>query len=145
MLKCPRAAALAAVALSLLAGGCGPGGGTVTGTVTLDGEPLHGGVVTFHPVAGGPTATGLVDQQGGYELKVGGDQSIPPGEYFITVEATKSEPYQTQSDPPKPPPPPRRYTPDKYASKDTTDLKVTVQAGANTVPLDLTSDKPKDG
>ena len=140
MIHRSRAAAVAA-ALCMFVAGCS-GGGSVKGKVTLDGEPLKSGVVTFHPVAGGPAAIGPVSESGEYELSVGTDKSIPPGDYVVTVVATQSAPYETQ--PPvsaKPPVPPKRITPDKYASKDTTDLKATVTAGNNSIPLELKSGK----
>ena len=141
MLKYTRAAALAAAALSLFVSGCSGGGGTVSGTVTLDGTPIQGGVVTFHPVGEGPSAIGAVKKDGTYEVTIGNQTAIPPGEYLVTVdygEATTSEP---GPGPPKPPPVPKRITPDKYANKDTTDLRVTVKAGSNKIPLELKGGK----
>lgn len=68
-------AALLAVALSILSlnlSGCGatsdqPELGLVTGTVTLDGQPLNGIEVVFHPDNGRP-ARGKTDPDGKYEL-----------------------------------------------------------------------------
>ena len=142
MLKPKKAAAVAAAAMSLFVSGCGGGGGTVSGTVTLDGNPLRLGVVTFHPVAGGPAAIGPVTKDGTFELTIGNDVTIPPGDYLVTVDAGEPTPYEMPvGAAPKPPPPPKRITPDKYANKDTTDLKVTVKAGSNKIPLDLKSGK----
>ena len=149
MFKRTKAAVIAAAALCLLVGGCdqkstGPGGGTVTGTVTLDGNPLQGGLVTFHPAAGGPEAIGPVRKDGTYELQIGNDKSIPAGEYLVTVDAAELSIDQEgapDKGPPQPPPKPKRITPDKYANRNTTDLKVTVKAGANKVPLELKSGK----
>jgi hypothetical protein len=64
------AAALAAMAFC--AAGCGgasdrPELGQVTGTVTLDGEPLKGIAVVFFPDSGRP-ARGKTDAEGKYEL-----------------------------------------------------------------------------
>lgn len=133
------AAALAAV-LGLVAG-CS-GGGSVTGTATLDGAPLKRGTVTFHPVAGGPAAMGGIGSDGGYELAIGKDRSIPPGEYVVTVESMEAASSESApTDPRKPPAPPKRLTPQKYANKDTTDLRVTVKAGSNKVPLELKGGK----
>jgi hypothetical protein len=129
------ATALAA-ALGLFATGC-RGGGTVSGTVTLDGAPLKAGTVTFHPVGDGPAAIGSIKPDGSYELAVGAERSIPPGEYVVTVEGNESASSEAPADPRTPPRPPKRITPDKYASKDRSDLRVTLKAGSNKIPLEL--------
>jgi hypothetical protein len=138
-----KAAAIAAAALSLFVAGCGGGGGTVSGTVTLDGTPIKGGVgvVTFHPVGGGPAAMGAVTADGTYTVAIGTETAVPAGEYLVTVEYTETATSEPGPGPPKPPPPPRRLTPEKYANKDTTDLRVPVKAGGNKIPLELKSGK----
>ena len=140
MNRMKAAAAVAAAALCLFVSGCSSGG-SVSGPVTLDGNPLKVGVVTFHPVAGGAAAIGPIDSSGSYELQIGNDKSIPPGDYLVTVDAAEntSSEAPVEKGPPRPPPPPKRITPDKYANKNTTDLKVTVKAGSNKIPLELKS------
>ncbi|OAI53284.1 hypothetical protein AYO47_05120 [Planctomyces sp. SCGC AG-212-M04] len=64
------AAAMAVFALSLV--GCGsnsdqPELGQVTGTITLDGEPLNGIAVVFYPDSGRP-ARGKTNAEGKYDL-----------------------------------------------------------------------------
>lgn len=149
MLKYTRAAAIVIVALGLLLTGCdgtggtgGTTGGTVTGKVTLDGGPLTMGVVYFYPVAGGPSALGPVTKDGSYRMQIGNDLSLPAGDYLVTVEANETPP--VEPGPPKPPRPGKRITPDKYAKKETTDLRVTVKPGANTIPLVLKSDRKNE-
>lgn len=73
-LATPFRSALLFSALCLcFAAGCGSGGGdapelgTVSGTVTLDGSPLRGAMVTFYPAAG-RASFGETDAQGRYEL-----------------------------------------------------------------------------
>jgi hypothetical protein len=131
------AAALAAVAALA---GCG-GGGSVSGKVTLDGEPLPSGTVTFHPVGPGPAAIGTIGSGGRYELAIGGDRTVPPGDYLVTVDATEAvtsePPAAPGKGPPPPPKPPRRLTPARYADKDTTDLRFTLKPGSNTIDLRL--------
>ncbi len=72
-----RLVGLLVVAAALL-GWIGCGGetldlGTVTGTVTLDGEPLEGAEVVFQPEAGRPSY-GETDSQGRYRLMFASQQ-----------------------------------------------------------------------
>jgi hypothetical protein len=125
--------------------GTGQTGGTVTGTVTLDGRPLTMGLVNFYSVAGGPSALGAVNKDGTYNVQIGNDLSIPAGEYLVTVEANELAPLEGgPGGSPRPPRPGKRITPDKYAKRETTDLRVTVKAGSNTIPLALKSGRKND-
>lgn len=149
MLKRTLAAAFVSAALGLIVSGCDRGGGTaaaaggtVTGKVTLDGQPLTMGLVNFYPVEGGSSALGPITKDGTYKMQIGNDVSLPVGEYLVTVEATESAPVEAGA--PKPPRPGRRITPDKYAKKETTDLRVTVKAGSNTIPLELKGGQKKE-
>jgi hypothetical protein len=131
-----RAAILVAV---VLVAGCG-GGAKVSGTVTLDGQVLKAGTVTFHPTGSGPTGIGTISPDGRYEIAVGTDKSLPPGDYVVTVEATEAaiaSAEQPVGTPPRPPAPPKRFTPAKYADRGTSDLKFTVKPGENKIDLAL--------
>ena len=62
----------------LVISGCGsapdedlPPRSTVTGTVTLDGQPLEGASVMFTPQEGGALSTGTTDETGKYKLSYG--------------------------------------------------------------------------
>ncbi len=66
-----RLLTVASCILCLACLGCGSSGpplGTVSGTVTLDGEPVTNGLVAFTPEAGGRGSTGMTDANGKYEL-----------------------------------------------------------------------------
>jgi hypothetical protein len=131
-----RAAFLAAVALSA---GCA-GGGSVSGTVTLNDQPLTSGTVTFHPTGDGPLGIATIGPDGRYEIMVGKDRSLPPGDYVVTVEATEavsSGDWPATKGPPPPPKAPKRITPAKYADKKTTDLRFTVKSGENRIDVPL--------
>jgi len=57
--------------VSLMVLGCaedGPPIGKVTGTVTLDGQPLENAIVSFVPKAGGRASVGTTNAQGKYQL-----------------------------------------------------------------------------
>jgi hypothetical protein len=60
----------------------------VQGKVTLDGNPLTGGTVSFYPQEEGvkvPVPSAEIDAQGQYELRTGGRDGAPPGKYRATV------------------------------------------------------------
>ncbi len=79
-----------ALSLCMLVAGCGdPGIGAipVEGTVLVDGEPMEGVMVTFHPdSAGGRAASGRTDASGNYKLttEINGDGALA-GSYKISV------------------------------------------------------------
>lgn len=119
-------------------------GAAVQGTVTIDGQLAHGGTVVFHPVAKGPTAYSSIDANGSYALRVGqGNRNnpnasgIPLGDYVVTVVINMPSTKDTTAGDAAPPVPGARMTAAKYADTSTTDLKATVKAGTNIVPLDL--------
>ena len=116
----------------LTIGGCGGETGpekyTVSGQVTLDGEPLKEGSITFHSV------------------EKGGDSSAGPitlGEYSLTssVGAKKVEVTANRHVPDKKDalgmPVTEQYIPKQYNSQTT--LTAEVEKGANTADFDLKS------
>ena len=111
---------------------------TVSGVVTLDDKPLTTGLVSFHPVAAGPIAYGRIDERGGYEIRTGGSGGLAPGEYLVTVAAN-----EPPAHPPAPTPEIREslprplITPEKYAAKETSGLRVTVRSGKNEFDFNL--------
>jgi len=62
----------------------------VTGTVTLDGQPVDGASVAFSPKApDGKAAVGLTDSSGKFTLKTDGTtEGALPGSYTVTVSKT---------------------------------------------------------
>jgi hypothetical protein len=70
--------------------GCGPSDGrlAVSGSVTVDGEPLDGAAINFQPAtgtrghsSGGPVQTG--------SFRVAAEQGLLPGTYRVTIIAMK--------------------------------------------------------
>jgi hypothetical protein len=60
----------------------------VQGNVTLGGQPLVGGLVTFIPMnteGERPRPEGVIDAQGHYSLKTAGKEGAPAGEYRAIV------------------------------------------------------------
>lgn len=78
--------ALCVVCLTCM--GCGSGGpdlGEVSGTVTMDGEPLDNALVTFTPVEGGRSSTGKTDENGNYTLSFADRTGALVGTHEVSV------------------------------------------------------------
>jgi hypothetical protein len=122
------------------AAGCGVDhGASVSGTVTLDEQPLTSGAVTFHPASNtGAAAYGQIDSTGRYTLSTGSEQSLAPGQYVATVVATEAA-APPPADNKTLPQTPKLLTPPRYGNAATSDLKFEVVAGSNTIPLELKS------
>ncbi len=122
--------------------------GRVSGTVTLDGDPLVGVSVVFLPDEGRPSS-GVTDAKGMYELtyirttrgaKVGNHRVEIGGGEGSGEEDSDSEPENPDSQPqaaPKPKQSNKPVIPAKYNSKS--ELKEEVKAGNNTINFALTS------
>lgn len=125
----------------LLVLGCRERPTTVRGSVTLDGRPLTIGAgmrgsVVFQPtMASGNTLTGLIDKNGHYELSLGGNQTVTPSVYWVTVSATELVPATDDR-----PSSGKLVTPAKYASATDSGFRIEVVPGENEVNLPLFSD-----
>lgn len=89
-----------AVLVATLAAGCGNGDETdyytltpVTGTVTLDGEPLDGAKVIFTPNGNVPDTPGsdITGKQGNYKIMYRGRSGVAKGKYSVQVSKTLGE------------------------------------------------------
>lgn len=106
----------------------------VTGKVSLRGEPLSKGAISFVPTNGRP-ATANIEADGTYRLSTfkPGDGAVP-GPYRVTISAMDTDPMQM----PRPgDPPPKSLVPKKYSKTATSDLKATVEKKTNEIPFDL--------
>jgi len=123
--------------------GCGSSGpelGSVTGVITLDGQPLPKVGVVFRPAGSGASpAYGGTNREGKYTLLFSRDTAgAMPGEYEVDLEVTKytkSEIEQMKAEGNEPPPP--VTIPKKYRQPGT--LKATVKSGVNTIDFALES------
>jgi hypothetical protein len=115
--------------------GCAGSEATVTGKVTIDGEPAKSGTVTFYADGTGPAATGNIESDGRYSLSTGTDKGLPAGSYIAAVAVVEV----IQPADPRSEPIPKLLSPEKYQVPATSDLKVEVKPGANDVPLELKS------
>ncbi len=73
--------------------GCGDGAGlgTVTGQVTMDGQPLANVMVTFVPIGGGNASTGVTDASGQYQLVHPAGRGAEIGTHTVRVTTVQSE------------------------------------------------------
>jgi len=134
-----RVLALVAMAVvSVALPGCGNGLAQVTGQVTLDGQPIHGGkgdtrvTVQFLPVDGvGVNGVALADEEGYYRMATGSQGGVKPGDYYVTCSVSTLKPGSISVDP-------------KYANARTSGLKFTVQPGKSEFNIPLQS-APKRG
>ncbi|MES2788039.1 MAG: carboxypeptidase-like regulatory domain-containing protein [Planctomycetota bacterium] len=90
---------------------CGCGGKdpyerhAISGIVSLDGEPLATGNITFFPEASGAVATGGTIQDG--EFTIPKDQGLPTGKYKVSITATTTkgpvptDPNELMANPPR--------------------------------------------
>ena len=117
----------------------GPPTYAVTGTVTMQGKPLAGAVITFVPTGNeGVAASAITDSDGKYALttRQAGD-GARPGEYRVkvskqeqaTVDPSKmvknlsiEEEQKIYVESKKPPPPAKRLIPSKFENDQTSGL-----------------------
>ena len=162
----------------MTASGCGFFGpskkvviGKVSGSVTLDGEPVQAGVVVnFLPkTAGADNGSGLVKDDGSYVATSGKYPGVPVGEYHVVilpppmdpkeeaelvkrnsqvvfgavaeVVAKKGDKRGLQKALDKAEYPQDAIVPKKYWQELTSGLKVSVSADDNVVDFELTSEK----
>lgn len=120
------ATCLAVIALIGLVG-CGSGSGVapVSGTVTLDGQPLANALVSFYPQDEGKRfSTGTTDAAGHYELVYTNDQhGAAVGKHTVKITTAT---VQGEGGPAKPP---KEKLPAKY--NDKSELTVDVASGSN--------------
>lgn len=140
------------VLLVSFAVGCGGGRDSslpdlvpVNGTVTLDGKPLAGAMVTFLPVGAtrGRSCYGVTGEDGRYELTESGtNKGSPVGEFSVLVNKWVMP---DGSDMPKDSQVSameagaQELLPSQYSLEGTSQLKATVPAGGGTIDFALTS------
>jgi hypothetical protein len=138
----PSVAFLGAVCLCAALSGCGPESGEqlvpVAGRVTLNGQPLTTGTVSFRPDSARDNAslhhpTGAIDEQGNYSLSVVRKKGAPLGWYKVLVFADANVQQGAAAHPLMP----RWLVPAKYLSEKTTPLSIEVVASPRENAYDL--------
>lgn len=122
--------------------GCGrrpdlPPMAKVSGTVTLDGQPLPHGMVQFVPDAShgteGPTGVGRIDEKGRFTITTVGVKGAVVGHHKIRVKS--EEPFNEEAFSQG-----KTLLPESYNHHDTSRLTAEVKAGEkNQVDLKLSS------
>jgi len=130
-----------AICLALIAcTGCRERPTTVSGSVTLDGQPLSigndaRGTVVFHPVGGqGTTSTAVLDSSGHFRLATGASSVIAPGKYQVAVSVVRLLPKSENAEQGA-----ERITPPKFATAAESGIKANVTPGENNLHFDLES------
>lgn len=131
--------AVAALGL-FLAIGCGGNVAKVTGTVSVDGQPLLGSdtvrvTVMFFPESSGALAAAKIDERGTYVLSTGSQEGLVPGNYSVTISAKEITATATSGSPSA-----RDLVAPDYGNPKTSGLKAEVKPGSNTFDFDLKSD-----
>lgn len=140
--KANWAAVFALLGSLLFIAGCGGAySSTASGIVTIDGHVVPRGAVAFLPVSGGPSAYGLISDDGSYSVRTGREKGLPAGDYQVTVTANE-DPSAADIAKGLPPPPGKAITPAWYRMKETSGLKFTVKPGRNEINLELTTKPP---
>jgi hypothetical protein len=127
------------VAACFVTVGCGgsnlPPTGTVTGVVTVDGQPIEGASVEFIPSSGRPSV-GLTDASGKYELMItNDDKGALVGSHKVRI-TTLVNPVSSEGDGPTVEGR-KEMLPAKY--HDESELTAEVASGSNTIDFALTT------
>lgn len=129
------------LSLLITVAGCGGNPATVSGVVTMDGQPLQRGKVGFTPTSGGLQAMGQIDSDGSYELSTNLKPGLQVGEYQATVISTEPGIADPNGGPPMPG---KSLIPRRYARTSTSDLNFTVERGSNVIDIELSSEGLED-
>lgn len=120
---------------TLLLVGCGADANSVSGTVTLDNEPLANAQVQFRPLGqGGRIATSRTAADGSYKLKSSRTVTdVAPGKYQVTITTRDAIGEDKRGN--------ATYSKEKVPANynEETELTKEVQAGRNEIDFDLTN------
>jgi hypothetical protein len=121
-------------ALTALVCGCGSSDvGTVSGTVTIGGQPLGEGTVVFENAPAGISVNTEIGPDGGYTVKTYEFDGLPPGTYQVAIRPASIGTGEAPlvSDPSQGGDVTESVIPEKYQSIKTSELSVTVVGGKN--------------
>ena len=129
-----RWVAPALVLAALMTLGCGNKNlGRVSGTVTMDGQPLPNAMVVFTPVQGGRPGAAKTDAQGKYELVYSRDSmGAMVGDHYVSITTYDEAVKDDESVEIVPETVPSRYN-------SNSELTATIKSGGNVVDFALES------
>jgi hypothetical protein len=104
----------------------------LTGTLTLDGEPIPAALITLTGMSTGDTAVGFTDSNGRFSARTL-DGDLVPGRYHVTVGSVPGEAPDQNDDPN------RLRVPTKYESLGTTDMIIEITPESSDYEVDLTA------
>ncbi len=140
-LRIGRKLVLTAALLPLSVAGCGVSADdtltreAVSGSVTLDGQPLLKGTVQFMPTGANQATTGSAPiKSGAYTIPTA--QGLVAGDYSVRIYSAVDAAASVADLPGEPAPPPRESIPAKYNTRTTLSAKV-AHGQANTFTFDL--------
>jgi len=110
--------------------------GSVSGTVSYDGQPLKSGEITFLPAQGRPGYGKVVDGQIQEVTTESAGDGAPVGTNRITITAREESTAVAQ--PGQMAAPGRSLIPERYGDAEKSGLTADIKAGTNELKLDLT-------
>ena len=116
--------------------GCGGRPARVSGVVSVDGKPLDRGKVSFSPTSSGQMAVSIIQDDGSYELMTNRERGLEIGDYRVSIVSREMD----QTDDGGPPMQGKYLAPKRYSTPSTSGLQFSVEAGSNTIDIDLTSE-----
>ena len=135
---CPRRSLSCLIGLLLIAGCVEKDWGYVTGTVTLNGQPIGPGSMMFEPMHPSsntaPSAIAHFKEDGRYVLRSAGNrEGAPVGEYRVLIHGRSEETFGDEQIDPEA----ASRIPGRYLNFRTGGLTATVIAGGNTIDFHL--------
>ncbi|HJZ55506.1 MAG TPA: hypothetical protein VKE74_11130 [Gemmataceae bacterium] len=142
-----RRCAVAVVALCILLPGCSDRTplARVKGTVTLDGQPLRKGTITFESPGKRPATGTIVNGEITGVSTYDPDDGVPVGEHKVAVTATEDAASAVVANPGEAKAPGANYMsgksliPTRYNNPGTSGLVAEIKKGENTVEFKLSS------
>jgi len=121
----------------LVLAGCGGSGdatpsGTLTGKVTLNGQPFSEGQVSVYSPERGIGASAPLDAQGQFTI----GERLPAGTYGVAVVPPPEPPPQDEN--PASAPPVTSNIPQKYRDHQTSGITVEIKEGKNELEIQMT-------
>jgi hypothetical protein len=112
----------------------------VAGKVTLDGQAIGPGVITFAPADDqARPAVGQISANGSYLLKTAKEKGLPAGNYRVAVQVYQ-QPERELAPGERIMTPSVSLVPEKFTSIATSELAYEVAPGRNTIDIELISE-----